>query len=141
MVARHDVTEARGGLHFHLVSLLYRFFLLGVHARACLLSTFGQFLQFAAALLDHPQLSQPARAEPPANWRGSGPALLGSNYAELLLMIVLSHTIAVPVPPKYPNPPYKPNRNSSSPLHVPTDGWTEFRDLRPMPSEGLNFIR
>lgn len=42
--------------------------------------------------------------------------------SRFLLMIVLSLTHhRGPVHPKYPNPPSKPNRNSSSPLHVPTD--------------------
>lgn len=74
MLARHDVTEARGGLHFHLLALLGRLFLLVVHARAGMVSAFGRFLQFAALRNNHhSQHSQPAHAQAPRGLVMTGP--------------------------------------------------------------------
>lgn len=119
MLARHDVTEARGGLHLHLVALLGQLILLVIHARASLVSAFGQFLQ-SAALLNHSQHSQPAHAKAPGGLvlNGPGPYLAQTmlNFLHLgksrflLMLVVLSLThYRSSRPPQISTPTRPPN--------------------------------
>lgn len=86
-----------------------------MHVQVCSAS-FGRFLQFAA-LLDHSEASQAAHAEAFADGGESGPALLGSNFAELRALgeisisaddCLVSRTIAGPSPPNTPTRPPNP---------------------------------